>query len=130
MRTHKGIVALAAVLALGLIAAGCGGGDDTSTVTIAPGSSTTSTSGSSTTSTSTSTTSGATPQDVYDSCIDVIKGTPAEATGQTACQQAKDAFEQCAQQAQSLSGSAQDTAIQACQSAANQTVDALKAAGG
>jgi hypothetical protein len=127
MRTQKVVAALAAILALGLIAAGCGGGDDTSTVT-AGSSDTTSTAESSTTSTTSS--SGATPEDVYNECLNVIKGTSAEATGQTACQQARDAFEQCAQQAQSLSGSAQDTAVQACQSAADQTVDALKAAGG
>jgi hypothetical protein len=60
----------------------------------------------------------------------VIKGTPAEAAGETACQQAGDAFEQCQQQADAIDDNAgHDTAVQACQDAADQAVAALQAAG-
>lgn len=37
------------------------------------------------------------------------------------------AFQQCADQATAAGGSAGDTALKACQDAANQAVDALKA---
>jgi ABC-type glycerol-3-phosphate transport system substrate-binding protein len=125
MRTQQLVAALAAVLTAGLITAGCGGGDESTTVT-APG--TTSTPESSTTTTASG--SGATPEDIYNSCTDAIKGTPAEGPGQTTCQQARDAFEQCVQQTQSLPEAARENAIQVCQTAAQQTIDALKAAGG
>ena len=60
----------------------------------------------------------------------MIKGTPAEAAGQTACEQARSAFEQCQKQAQAIGdSSAQNTAVQACQDAADQTVAGLQAAG-
>ncbi len=60
----------------------------------------------------------------------MIKGTPAEAAGETACAQARDAFEQCTTQAESApEGNARDLAIQACQNAADQATQALQAAG-
>jgi hypothetical protein len=132
MRNGKWLVLLAAALVVcGLIAAGCGS-DDSSTSTAAAPTDTSTTSGDSTSS-DTSTTSdsgGATPDDVYNACIDAIKGTPAESAGQTACEQARSAFEQCAQQADSISDdSAHDLAVQACQDAADQTVAGLQAAG-
>jgi hypothetical protein len=71
-----------------------------------------------------------TPDDVVNACMDVIKGTPAEAAGQSACEQAGQAFEQCTQQAESIDDSAgHDAAVQACQDAADQAVAALQAAG-
>ena len=61
----------------------------------------------------------------------MISGTAAEAAGETACAQARDAFEQCASQAESLpeDNSARETAIKACQDAADQTIKGLQAAG-
>jgi hypothetical protein len=132
MRNAKWLVLLGALLACGLIAAGCGSDSSTSTVA-APTDTSSTTSDSSTTSsgdTSTTSSNGSTPDDVYNACIDAIKGTPAESAGQTACEQARSAFEQCAQQADSISdNNAHDLAVQACQDAADQTVAGLQAAG-
>ena len=59
----------------------------------------------------------------------MIEGTPAESAGQTACEQARDAFEQCATQAEATpEGEGRDLAIQACQAAAEQATEALQAA--
>jgi hypothetical protein len=123
MRIRNLLTVFAVLSALALVA-GCGSSSSSSTTsTTAGGSSGGSSSGGST---STSSSGGATSTDVYNACIDALKGTPAEAQGQTACNAAKSAFDQCAQQASSLSGSAQDTAVSACQDAANKTVAALK----
>jgi hypothetical protein len=130
MRNLKGLAALVAVLAIGMLAAGCGGDDDTtSTVTAAEDASTTSTEATSTTEESTTEASGSTPDDVYNACIDVIEGTPAEEASKPACEQARDAFQQCIDQADAAGGDAGDTAAQLCQDAADQTIDTLKTAG-
>jgi hypothetical protein len=68
----------------------------------------------------------ATATSVYNACIDAINNNPA---GKSGCVAARNAFQQCSDQAASLSGSAKTTAINACQSAADQTVAALKSAG-
>ena len=68
----------------------------------------------------------ATATSVYNACIDAING---NAAGKPGCVAAKNAFQQCSDQAASLSGTAKTTAANACQSAANQTVAALKSAG-
>ncbi len=68
----------------------------------------------------------ATATSVYNACIDAING---NAAGKPGCVAAKNAFQQCSDQAASLSGSAKTTAVDACQTAANQTVAALKSAG-
>lgn len=134
MRNGKWLVLMAALLASGLIAAGCGDDEDTSSSTVATEESST-TEDSTTEATTTeegddSGSTASTPDDVYNACIDVIKGTPAEAAGQSACEQARDAFEQCAQQADAIGDdSARDLAVQACQDAADQSVAALEAAG-
>jgi hypothetical protein len=125
MPALRWLTTLGALLALGLLASGCGG--ETTTVTVGP--STTSTSGSSTSSAST-TASGTTPESVYNDCIDAINGTPAESTGQRTCEQTRDVLEQCIQQAQSVPQAAQASAIRLCDSAAQQAIDALKASGG
>jgi hypothetical protein len=65
----------------------------------------------------------ATADDVYNACIKAING---NAAGKSGCTAAKSAFTQCAQSAQSLGGLQQSTALDACQTAANQTVAALK----
>ena len=131
MRNAKWIVALVALMAMGLIAAGCGDDDDStsadSTATEATSSEDT-TAGDTTSDTSDS--DLASPDDVYNACLDVIKGTAAESAGQTACQQARDAFEQCTQQAEDTpEGEGRDLAISACQQAAEQATEALQSAG-
>ena len=85
--------------------------------------------GSATVTGTTTSVSGATPDDVYNACIDAIKGTAAESAGQQACSQARDAFQQCTTQASNQpEGTARDTAIKACQTAADKATSALKSA--
>ena|SRR5689334_13688128 len=125
MRNYQWLLAGLALVAAGLIA-GCGGSSSTTTGAVTgtvsgPNGSATVT-GSTTTSVS-----GATPDDVYNACLDAIKGTAAESAGQTACQQAKTAFEQCTTQAENApEGTARNTAIKACQTAADKATSALK----
>jgi hypothetical protein len=124
MRNYQWLLAGLALVAAGLIA-GCGGsgsttGEVTGTVSGPNGSATV-------TGTTTSASSQATPDDVYNACLDAIKGTAAESTGQQACAQARDAFEQCTTQAQNApEGTARNTALKACQTAANKATAALK----
>jgi hypothetical protein len=130
MRSTKWLAALAALLACGLIAAGCGSDDETTSSTAASDTSTEATTDESTTTSDTSDSDLATPDDVYNACLDVIKGTAAESAGETACAQARDAFEQCTQQAEAQpEGEGRDLAIGACQQAAEQATEALQAAG-
>jgi hypothetical protein len=130
MRNLKWLAALVAVLGVGLLATGCGGDDDTTTVTSGSDTSTEATTTEDSTSTSEdSGTSGSTPDDVYNACIDVIEGTPAENASTPACEQARDAFQQCLDQANAAGGDAGETAAQLCQDAADQTIDTLKTAG-
>ncbi len=68
----------------------------------------------------------ATAAAVYSACMDAINSNPA---GKAGCAAARNAFQQCSDQATSLTGTAKTTAINACQDAANQTVSALKSAG-
>ena len=104
---------LVALLACGLIAVGCGGGGDSTTDT---GISPTSTTGNS-------------PDDVYNACIDAIEGSPAESLGKTACEQAKNAFQTCSDKANDLSNdNAKSAALNACQQAADSAISALKSA--
>ena len=124
MRNYQWPLAGLALVAAGLIA-GCGGGGGTTgevtgTVSGPNGSATV-------TGTTTSASSQATPDDVYNACLDAIKGTAAESAGQQACAQARDAFDQCTTQAQNApEGTARDTALKACQTAANKATAALK----
>lgn len=115
----KWLTVLAAVVALALFA-GCGSDSSTSSSSSDTTAASTDT-GSSDTGGSTS---NATADDVYNACEDVIKGTPAAQAAESSCTAARDAFQQCADQAGDNT-----TAVNACQDAANQTVDALKAAG-
>src|SRR5258707_14880531 len=109
MRNAKWMVLPAAVLAMGLIAAGCGSDNSTSSST--PADTTATTGGDSTTSGG----GGATSDDVLNACLDVIKGTAAESAGQSACQKAADAFDQCQTTAEGQPpGDARDLAVQAC----------------
>jgi hypothetical protein len=120
MRNYQWLVAGLALVAAGLIA-GCGGGGGTTgevtgTVSGPNGSATV-------TGTTTSASDNATPDDVYNACLDAIQGTAAESVAKQGCAQARDAFEQCSQQAQG-----QPVAEKACQDAANKATAALKSA--
>ena len=133
MRKRNGLVVLLGLLACGLIAGGCGDDDSSSadTSTTESTSADTSTTESSTTESSTTASEGSTPDDVYNACIDAIEGTPAESAGQAACEQVRTGFEQCSKQAESApEGTARDTAIAACQRAADATTSALQSGSG
>jgi 5-deoxy-D-glucuronate isomerase len=114
MKYQKWLFACLAVVAAGLIA-GCGGGDDTTSAPTATAAG--------------ETASGdATPDDVYQACVDGLQRVASESTVQTACGQVRDAFEQCATQASNApEGSAREAALNACQDAANKATDALNA---
>ncbi len=131
MKSSKWLFALMALLACGLIAAGCGDDDETTSAATTEETSAETTAEETTSEdTDTSDSDFATSDDVYNACIDVIEGTAAESAGQTACEQARDAFEQCATQAESTpEGEGRDLAIQACETAAEQATEALQAAG-
>ncbi len=131
MRKNAWILLVVGVLAVGVLAAGCGGSDDTSTtdVTVEDSDASTTVSGDETSMSTDDSSGSASADDVYNACIDAISGTPAEAAGETACAQARDAFEQCATQAESAGGDAGQTALGICQQAADQAVKSLQAAG-
>jgi hypothetical protein len=120
MKHHQWLFACLALVAAALIA-GCGGSDSSNdTSTTAAGSSST---------TTTEASGQATPDDVYNACLDAVSGTAAESAAQSACAQARDAFEQCTTQASNApEGTARDQALKACQEAANKATDALNAA--
>ena len=116
MHNRKWLPAFIALLAIGLLAlAGCGGGDDTTTT--AGGD------------TATEASEGATPDHVYQACLDALEGTAAEGASESACAQTRDAFEQCTTQASNApEGTARDAALQACQDAADQATEGLNSA--
>jgi len=119
---------VAGMLAIGgLAAAGCGSDDstDSTTVSVEGTDAATTTAGTDTTVTEGDAAEGASPEDVYNNCTAAIKGTPAESTGEAACGQARDAFQKCIDTAAQLDGDAKEQALQACQSAADQAVEAL-----
>jgi hypothetical protein len=119
MKDHKWIFACLALVAAGLIA-GCGGGDD---ATSAPA-----TTAAGETSAPTEASGDATPDDVYQACVDGLQGVASESVVQTSCGQVRDAFEQCTTQASNApEGSAREAALNACQDAANKATDALNA---
>jgi hypothetical protein len=143
MRELKIVAVLLAVLAIGMVATGCGD-DDESSDTTTPAAATEETTAEDTTSEDTTTEeettttedsddSGgeASAEDIYNACIDLIEGTPAEDVGQASCEQARTAFENCAEQAEAVGNSnAQELAVRACQQAADQTLATLEASGG
>jgi hypothetical protein len=137
MRKRNLFVLVLVVLSFGLIAAGCGDDDSTSgtTVTAEDTDVSTVTDGTDTTVEDTDsedtgdTGEPSSASDVYDACIDVISGTPAEAAGKSACEQARTAFEQCEEQASAAGGSTGDDALAICQDAADQAIQTLEAAG-
>lgn len=117
------------LLATGLIAVGCGDDDEDEPTTDAPATEAEAPESDSGSEESESS-EGSTPADVQAACEDAIAGTPGEEAGQSACEAAADAFEQCATQAESVpeDNGARETAVKACQDAADQTVDALNSA--
>ena len=127
MRNYQWLLAGLALVAAGLIA-GCGG-SGSSTSTGAVTGTVSGPNGSATVTGTTTSVSGATPDDVYNACLDAVKGTAAESAGQTACAQARDAFQQCTTQASNApEGTARDQALKACQDAADKATSALKSA--
>ena len=129
MRKNVWILAITGVLALGLLAAGCGDDDDSSTtVSVDDTAASTTVSGDDTSVTaedtsSTSDSGGVDTDEFLNECNNAVAGTPAEAAGESACQQAADALEQCAGAAND------DAAIAICQKAADEAVKQLQAAG-
>jgi hypothetical protein len=142
MRELKILAALIAVFAVGVVATGCGDDDESSDTTTPAATSeeTTETTADDTTTEETTTSedetttedSGgeASAEDIYNACIDLIEGTPAEDVGQASCEQARTAFENCAEQAEAVGNdNAQELAVRACQQAADQTLATLEASG-
>ena len=127
MRTNRWIVLLVGLLACGLLAAGCG--DDEESTSDAPAATEEAATDSEATtedSESTEETSDSSEVDVeafLSECQDAAAGTPAEATADQVCQQAADALEECAGAAND------DQTIAACQDAADAAVKQLQAAG-
>lgn len=134
MRKQVWILLIVGVFALGLVAAGCGGSDDTGTevtvedtaATTEDTAATTSEDTDATTSedTTTSGDSGVDTDAFLQECQDTVAGTVAESAGNDACQTAADALESCASQANS------ETAIGVCQQIADQAVKSLQATTG
>jgi len=121
----KNYVWLSAGLALvaAALVAGCGGGGSSSTTAPASGSASTATSSSTTTEAS----GDATPDDVYNACLDALKDVGSQDVVQQGCSQARDAFQQCATAASNApEGSAREQALSACQDAANKAVEQLQ----
>ncbi len=130
MRNQRWMLALIGLLAVGLLAAGCGDDDSSSTE------------GSTPTEMSDATTEdsdgdsedageGASADDVYNACIDAVEGTAVEDQAKPQCEQARDAFEECTTQAgKAGNDQATELALQICQQAADQAVKALESAGG
>ena len=119
MRKRGPMVALLVMLAAALLAAGCGS-DDSST-----------TSGEAT-DTSTTDAGSVDSESVYNACIDAIPGgaVAAEAIGKPLCEQARTAFEACAEQADAATDeSARANVLAACQAAAEQATAALQPGG-
>lgn len=133
MKNSKWMFLLLGVLASGLIAAGCG--DDEEASSDAPATEATSEDTGSDTEATTDETSSddsgsVDSEGVYTACTDAIAGTPAEDAGQTACEQARDAFEQCASSSESVPDDQAEAALKVCQDAADQAIQALTAAQG
>src|SRR3954453_7449199 len=123
MKNYKWLSAGLVLVAAALVA-GCGGGGGSST-TSAPASGSASTSSSSTTTTEAS--GDATPDDVYNACLDALKDVGSQDVVQQGCSQARDAFQQCATAASNApEGSAREQALSACQDAANKAVEQLQ----
>lgn len=130
MRNAKWILALVGLLACGLIAIGCGD-DDEDTGTDEPATEESSEDTSSEDTSEDTSAEGSTPDDVLAACEDAIAGTPGEDAGQAGCEAAADAFETCLAESEDIEDdSARETALAACQDAADQAVGALESVPG
>ena len=133
MRNSKWIMVLIGLLACGLIAAGCGDDDDDSS-SDEPATEEESGATGESGSTDTDTDSDAASVDVDDflsTCEETVEGTPGAETAISACEDAADALEQCADQA-NASGD-EDLAADAialCQQATDDAVKQFEALGG
>lgn len=134
MRTHRWILALIGLLAVGLLATGCGGDDETTTTTdpAAAGlsESTDSTAMTDSTVTTDSSDSGASAEDVYNACVDALKGVTNESIAGGQCETVRAAFEQCAKSAAAGGDAGAEVGLQVCQQAADKAVDLMNTAGG
>lgn len=127
MKNYIWLPACLALVMAGLVAGCGGGGSDTTAATSASDTAATATTS---TSTSTEASGDATPDDVYNACLDALKSVGSQDFVQQSCGNVRDAFEQCMTQASNApEGSVRDQALQACQDAANKTVDGLEAQG-
>jgi hypothetical protein len=123
MKNYVWLSACVAITATALVA-GCGGGGDSTAPATTPS---VATAPSLSTSTTTEASGNATPDDVYNACLDALKDVSNQQVVQQGCANARDAFEQCATQASNApEGSARDTALEACQEVANETVAGLE----
>jgi pectate lyase len=130
MKNYIWLPACLALVMAGLVAGCGGGGGDTTAATSASDTAATATTSTTTTSTTTQASGDATPDDVYNACLDALKNVGSQDFVQQGCGSVRDAFEQCMTQASNApEGSARDQALQACQDAANKTVDGLQAQG-
>lgn len=118
MRREAVTMFVVGLLAIGgLAVAGCGGDDSTDATATTATTDTSVTEGDAA--------GGASPDDVYNECTAAIEGTPAEATGEAACGQARDALQQCIDQAATLDGDAKEQALKLCEAAADQAIEQL-----
>ncbi len=117
MRKVVGIMFAIGLLAIGGLTLAACGGDDSTTATAEDTAATTTTEGDAA--------GGAAPDDVYTACTAALAGTPAEATAETVCGKARDVFQKCIDKAATLDGGAKDVALQACQNAADQTIERI-----
>jgi hypothetical protein len=131
MRKNVWILLVVGVLALGgMVAAGCGGDDDSgTTVSVEDTDAVTTTEDTDSTVTATDETTTEDSGDIdtsafLDECKSKAEGTAAESAATTVCEQAAGALEKCAQQADG-----NQTVIDACQQVADKAVEQLQAAG-
>ena len=131
MRITRWLLALMALLACGLIAAGCGDDDDESS-SDEPATEESSDATSDESSEDSSSSDSAVDVDEFlSSCQEAFEGQPGEEIAADGCQQAADALEQCADAAEASGDDAAiESAVKACQETADQAVAALEASSG
>lgn len=120
---------LLAILASGLIAAGCGDDESTSGETAASEAATAAEQASTGSAEQAGPGSG-TVDAVYEACLDVAEGTPGGQAATSSCEMARDAFEQCVSAAESTpDDAAREDALAICEQAATEALDQFEAAG-
>jgi hypothetical protein len=131
MRNSKWLLVLVGLLACGLIAAGCGDDDSSSSDDTATEESGASGATGESGSTDTSGASDVDVDDFLDSCQETVEGQPGADDAISACEDAADALENCADQA-NASGDEDlaEAAIEVCQQAADDAVEQFENLGG